>query len=88
MRLRSLTIKGFKSFADETVLHFNEDVIGHTGSDPGVNAGMYFSREKNLGVIVLINNSSSRAYEPLINISRQVVRGESTPQILESIQSQ
>ena len=31
MRLRSLTIKGFKSFADETVLHFNEDVIGIVG---------------------------------------------------------
>lgn len=31
MRLRSLTIKGFKSFADETVLHFNEDVIGVVG---------------------------------------------------------
>lgn len=31
MRLRSLHIKGFKSFADETVLHFNEDVIGIVG---------------------------------------------------------
>lgn len=31
VRLRSLTIKGFKSFADETVLHFNEDVIGVVG---------------------------------------------------------
>ena len=31
MRLRSLMIKGFKSFADETVLHFNKDVIGVVG---------------------------------------------------------
>ncbi|MFZ1789752.1 MAG: AAA family ATPase, partial [Saprospiraceae bacterium] len=31
MRLKSLTIKGFKSFANETVIHFNEDVIGVVG---------------------------------------------------------
>ena len=31
MRLKSLTIKGFKSFANETVVHFNEDVIGVVG---------------------------------------------------------
>ena len=31
MRLRSLEIKGFKSFARETVLHFREDVIGVVG---------------------------------------------------------
>ena len=31
MRLKSLEIKGFKSFADETVINFNEDVIGVVG---------------------------------------------------------
>jgi chromosome segregation protein len=31
MRLKSLEIKGFKSFANETVLHFAEDVIGIVG---------------------------------------------------------
>lgn len=31
MRLKTLEIKGFKSFADETVLHFDEDVIGIVG---------------------------------------------------------
>ena len=31
MRLRTLEIKGFKSFANETVIHFNEDVIGIVG---------------------------------------------------------
>ncbi|MBK9257468.1 MAG: chromosome segregation protein SMC [Saprospiraceae bacterium] len=31
MRLRSLYIKGFKSFANETVLNFNDDVIGVVG---------------------------------------------------------
>ena len=31
MRLVSLEIKGFKSFARETVLHFREDVIGVVG---------------------------------------------------------
>lgn len=31
MRLRSLYVKGFKSFANETVLHFNEKVIGVVG---------------------------------------------------------
>ncbi|CAG0907953.1 unnamed protein product, partial [Cyprideis torosa] len=31
MRLTSLAIKGFKSFANETVLHFNENVIGIVG---------------------------------------------------------
>ncbi|MBI5917035.1 MAG: chromosome segregation protein SMC [Bacteroidetes bacterium] len=31
MRLSTLEIKGFKSFADETVIHFNEDVIGIVG---------------------------------------------------------
>lgn len=31
MRLRNLTIKGFKSFAKETSLNFNEDVIGVVG---------------------------------------------------------
>ncbi len=31
MRLKSLEIKGFKSFANETVVNFNEDVIGIVG---------------------------------------------------------
>lgn len=31
MRLRKLQIKGFKSFANDTVIHFNEDVIGIVG---------------------------------------------------------
>jgi chromosome segregation protein len=31
MRLRSLQIKGFKSFANETILNFDEDVIGVVG---------------------------------------------------------
>ena len=31
MRLRSLEIKGFKSFANETIIHFNENVIGIVG---------------------------------------------------------
>jgi len=31
MRLKSLEIKGFKSFAKETVIHFGEDVIGIVG---------------------------------------------------------
>ena len=31
MRLRNLEIKGFKSFADQTVINFNEDVIGVVG---------------------------------------------------------
>ncbi len=31
MRLKSLEIKGFKSFANETVIHFGEDVIGIVG---------------------------------------------------------
>lgn len=31
MRLKSLSIKGFKSFADETVINFNENLIGIVG---------------------------------------------------------
>lgn len=31
MRLKSLEIKGFKSFANQTLIHFNEDVIGIVG---------------------------------------------------------
>lgn len=31
MRLKSLELKGFKSFANETVIHFDEDVIGIVG---------------------------------------------------------
>jgi len=31
VRLQKLEIKGFKSFANETVIHFNEDVIGVVG---------------------------------------------------------
>ena len=31
MRLKSLEIKGFKSFANETIINFNEDVIGVVG---------------------------------------------------------
>ncbi len=31
MRLKTLEIKGFKSFAAETAIHFNEDVIGIVG---------------------------------------------------------
>lgn len=33
MRLKSLEIKGFKSFADRTVINFSEDVIGIVGSN-------------------------------------------------------
>ena len=31
MRLKNLEIKGFKSFADDTVIHFNEAVTGIVG---------------------------------------------------------
>ena len=31
MRLKSLEIKGFKSFADDTVIHFNEEITGIVG---------------------------------------------------------
>ncbi|MBK9721641.1 MAG: chromosome segregation protein SMC [Saprospiraceae bacterium] len=31
MRLKNLNIKGFKSFADETIIHFNESVTGIVG---------------------------------------------------------
>ena len=31
MRLKNLTVKGFKSFANETSLNFNDDVIGVVG---------------------------------------------------------
>ncbi|MBR9919479.1 MAG: chromosome segregation protein SMC [Bacteroidetes bacterium] len=31
MRLKTLEVKGFKSFANETVIHFDEDVIGIVG---------------------------------------------------------
>ena len=31
MRLKRIDIKGFKSFAKETILHFNEDVVGVVG---------------------------------------------------------
>jgi chromosome segregation protein len=31
MRLKSLEIKGFKSFADRTVIHFSDDVLGIVG---------------------------------------------------------
>jgi len=31
MRLKRLEIKGFKSFANETIINFNEDVIGIVG---------------------------------------------------------
>lgn len=31
MRLKSLEVKGFKSFADETIINFSEDVIGVVG---------------------------------------------------------
>ncbi|MEM0993196.1 MAG: chromosome segregation protein SMC [Bacteroidota bacterium] len=31
MRLQRLEIKGFKSFANQTVIHFNEDVVGVVG---------------------------------------------------------
>jgi chromosome segregation protein len=33
MRLKNLDIKGFKSFADRTIINFNEDVIGIVGSN-------------------------------------------------------
>ena len=33
MRLKSLELKGFKSFAEKTVINFNEDVIGVVGSN-------------------------------------------------------
>ncbi len=33
MRLKSIEIKGFKSFADRTIINFSEDVIGIVGSN-------------------------------------------------------
>ena len=33
MRLKSIEIKGFKSFADKTIINFSEDVIGIVGSN-------------------------------------------------------
>ena len=32
MRLKSLELKGFKSFANDTLIHFDEDVIGIVGA--------------------------------------------------------
>ena len=33
MRLKSLELKGFKSFAEKTIINFSEDVIGIVGSN-------------------------------------------------------
>jgi len=33
MRLKSLELKGFKSFAEKTIVHFNDNVIGVVGSN-------------------------------------------------------
>ena len=38
MRLKTLEIKGFKSFATETAIHFDEDVIGIVGPNEGSKA--------------------------------------------------
>jgi chromosome segregation protein len=54
MRLKTLEIKGFKSFANETVIHFNESVIGIVGPNgsgkSNVVDAIRFGRTKKRGI--------------------------------------
>jgi chromosome segregation protein len=81
MRLKSLEIKGFKSFANETILNFNENVIGIVGPNGSgksniVDAvrwvlGEQRSRELRLERMgdVLFNGSKTRKKSPVAQVS-------------------
>jgi len=81
MRLKSLEIKGFKSFANETVIHFGEDVIGIVGPNGSgksniVDAirwvlGEQKSRELRLDTMssILFNGSKKRKQAGLAKVS-------------------
>lgn len=81
MRLKNLTIKGFKSFADETVIHFNESVTGIVGPNGSgksniVDAirwvlGEQKGRELRLEQMsdVIFNGTKKRKEAPLASVS-------------------
>jgi chromosome segregation protein len=81
MRLKSLHIKGFKSFADETVIHFNESVTGIVGPNGSgksniVDAirwvlGEQKGRELRLEQMsdVIFNGTKKRKEAPLAHVS-------------------
>jgi chromosome segregation protein len=81
MRLKRLDIKGFKSFAHETVVHFNEQVIGIVGPNGSgksniVDAirwvlGEQKSRELRLDKMnsVIFNGSKKRKPSPMASVS-------------------
>ncbi len=81
MRLKTLEMKGFKSFADQTVIHFNEDVIGIVGPNGSgksnvVDAirwvlGEQSSRELRLDSMssVIFNGTKKRRSAPLAKVA-------------------
>ncbi|MEZ5058740.1 MAG: chromosome segregation protein SMC, partial [Saprospiraceae bacterium] len=81
MRLKTLEIKGFKSFANETVVHFGEDVIGIVGPNGSgksniVDAirwvlGEQSSRELRLDTMasVIFNGTKKRRSAPFASVS-------------------
>lgn len=81
MRLKTLEMKGFKSFADQTVIHFSEDVIGIVGPNGSgksnvVDAirwvlGEQSSRELRLDTMtsVIFNGTKKRRSAPLAKVA-------------------
>lgn len=85
--LTKQSFPGLESTPGQGILwaYKSSGIVGHDGGDHGVASAMYFNPESNVGIVVLTNASPSRAIEPVFNIVRQVLTGETTPLILESI---
>lgn len=85
--LEKQTFEGLESIAGEGIFwsYTRGGLVGHNGGDVGVTTTMYFNPETNIGVVVLTNANVARAVEPVFNITRQVVLGESSSAIVESL---
>ncbi len=60
---------------------FNQSIVGHSGSDPGASAFMYFNPETRVGAVILINSDTHAAEEAGLNILLQILGSTGTAQM-------